>query len=263
MSGHGDRPFIWSELGGGWLQHWMLLLSLEDTIPEIDQPLEIGGVQLTLHEAYAAISCLYYDGAPPEELPTCIPETVAIVDQAVLIARVKDYYFADRWLQVPEGSDLELWHRRMAAEWLAHQLYESRLLWLQTGAISATVPWDQIGHLGVPMVQNAQGNEAETRLIVAASYAPLTIFARPLTNGQDAQVFILNDQAATAADLVIERQAEELHRQTMQLSESSAQQIVIPFNDLAALQGEPITLALEVDQIRVSVYKAVIPGPVP
>jgi len=207
------RPVIWSELGGGWQAHFEYLLGLGDTIVEDDTEAELrrwfvrNGQQYSTRQVYAIVSCRFFERASDADLAACVAEQAVPANDALLIERAREHYFADRAAVTrPADGELQLWRRRITTEWLAAQLYEARIQHLSGGDFAGTIPWDLSVDIGFPAVtvkMSPRAAEAapDARKAVAAAYAPVAVYARPMKTGEAAEVMVLNDGEEVDATL--------------------------------------------------------------
>jgi hypothetical protein len=202
------RPIIWSEFSGGFLPQHQYLLGLNRKIDESDLPrrfqnkLVYRGRPFTVREAFAVLSAIENDGASRAEAIASAKKLALPENDPQLIKQAKDHFYADRaTVHRPGDGDLNVWSKRVCAAWLAAQIYESRIQFHKGGGLCGTVPWDASADLGFPLSVEGLGNNtaqtvADVRGILAASYAPTAVYARPVESGQNLDFVIINDGPA-------------------------------------------------------------------
>ncbi len=253
------RPVIWSEVGAGWGLHYMYLLwlrlnsldNIEPTTPStavairtsleswLDFPMmpDPRWQHLTLREFYATVACLKHLGVSPADSNKwnqCMQEQLLPGNDAQLILIALDYFIANRAeVTQPSNKDIIVWSRSLSASWVATQILESRMLFLNGGALCATLPWDFSMNLGVPMVLEGFGDNLEdtapdTRQAIAAAYAPLAIYARTISNGGNPlEVFVLNDGESVTGRVVMTTGGVEIWSQTLTVDRQSVESVTV------------------------------------
>lgn len=279
------RPVLWSELGAVFTEHFAYLILLTDRIVVDDPPgmttlrrivednLVVGETRYSLPQLYAAVSCMKYEQVAAGDLSDCMAEQLATRDDAFLIQRARDYFFADR-AQADGPADGEplvtLMH--IAASWLAAQMLEARMIWLRGGELAGYFPWDQPG-LGYPMSLSTSrdlsqifGEAADperwrpgTRALVAAANAPRTLYARTATPGEDVEVFLINDAEETDASVDVAIAGTVLASYPVRLAASAVTPLTVPAALAAQRSGSVAELRLLVGGQQVSRYSLLLP----
>lgn len=265
------RPATWSEMGGGWARHFDYLLSLDDAIIEdertqaLEEWFQVAGVQLTVRQAYALISCRHFDQVPDAQLADCIEAQAVETNDPLLVARAKDYYFKDRMeILRPEVADPLRWRRRISASWLAAQLYESRLLHLTGGAMGCTVPWDNLLDLGFPAAidwlgQRITETAPDTRAILAVACAHRTVYARSIQHGQPLPVAVLNDVEAFTGTVAVRVETTPILSREIDVAAHSAALVEVPWSALAGYTGRIVTIELQIGGSPVAKRRLLVP----
>lgn len=268
-----DRPVIWSELAGGFMRQHEYILGLNRSLdesrlpPQVKAKLVYRGKPLTVRQAFAALAVLEegesHKGRVVEEAKALArPE-----NDPFLIKAGKEHFLADRAVLCrPDDGDMNLWTKRVCASWLAAQIYESRLQFLEGGALCGTIPWDSSADIGFPLAVEGYGKNTaqsvkDVRGILAASYASLAVYARSAGPEGDISVFVLNDGPAFEGMLELEAGGKVVVSRAIRVGAQSIARETIPrgARPLQGLSGSTAVLNLVSDKRPFSRYSIVLP----
>ncbi len=268
-----DRPVIWSELAGGFMHQHAYILGLDRSLDEAQLPPQVKaklvyrGQPLTVRQAFAALAVLDEDDSHKGKRVEEAKRLARPENDPLLIRAGKEHFFADRAaLCRPDGGDLNLWSKRVCASWLAAQIYESRLQFLEGRALCGTVPWDSSADIGFPLAVEGYGKNTpqsvkDVRGILAASYAPLAVYARSAGPGGEVSIFVLNDGTAFEGTLELESGGRVVVSRTIRVGAHSVAKENIPrgARPLQGLSGSAATLNLVSERRPLSRYFIVLP----
>jgi hypothetical protein len=254
-----DRPVLWSEMGNGWVKHYVYLAALTDVL-EPDAPPELvalrgelapwlrapDGRTVPLAAFYAGLYCVIERGvAVGPELEPCAVEQRGAWSEAEAIAWAKSYFLADRPAVEGHPDDPVEAGVLTGAHWLAAQIFESRRLWALGEGLLGVLAWERPEN-GYPFSRGAgkwvPASVVERgRDIVAAANAPVAATLRAGTTGLEA--WIVNDGPAATFTLRLTNGGVELWREERVVGAVAS--ATIPSAATAPAAGRVVRLAVQ------------------
>lgn len=269
-----DGPVLWSEMGNGWVKHYVYLAALTDVL-ESDAPPELvalrgeltpwlrapDGRTVPLATFYAGLYCVVERGVPVgPALEPCAAEQRAAWTEAQAIAWARDYFLADRPAVEGNPTDPLVAGVLAGAHWLAEQVFESRRLWAQGEGLLGVLAWERPEH-GYPFSRGAGDRVPESAVrrsqaIVAAANAPVAAALRPTSAGLEA--WIVNDGAPATFTLRLTAAEVELWREERVVGAVAS--ATIPSAATAGRAGQVVRLVVERDGTAAAEAAAVVPA---
>lgn len=272
---HPSLPVFWSEMGNGWFRHYVYLAALGDDL-EPNAPAELvtlrgeleswlrgpDGRALSLRRFYDMVYCDRTLGVPTAQLAACAAGQGARRSDPEVIAWARAHFMADRLRVEGPPADPVDGGLRVAAHWLAAQIFESRWQWSQQGGFLGQLAWER-GENGYPFLAARDprlppGGVLRAREIIAAANAPVAAALRPVAEG--VEVRLVNDGPARTLSLRLRAGDAEVASEERPVDAAGGARVVVPANRLAGREGQVLRLQVTDGAAAVAEAVLVLPG---